>query len=123
MGYLQNNIHNMKLAIIGSRGFSDYKLLKENVIIHFPELRAIVSGGAKGADQLGEMLANELGIPIEIYYPEWKRYGKLAGLIRNELIVKNSDSLIAFWDGSSKGTKKSIEVCQKVKKKMIIVRY
>ncbi|HEY1010272.1 MAG TPA: SLOG family protein [Daejeonella sp.] len=113
----------MKLAIIGSRGFSDYKLLKGCVINSFPDVRIIVSGGAKGADQLGETLAKELCLPTEIYLPEWSRYGRSAGLIRNSLIIKNSDALIAFWDGSSPGTKKSIEICRRIKKKLIVVPY
>lgn len=113
----------MKLAIVGSRDFSDYLLLKEKVLTNYPELSIIVSGGAKGADLLGEVLAKELGLPSEIYLPEWGKYGKLAGIIRNEQIVKNSDSVIAFWDGSSKGTKKSIEICRKLNKRLIIVLY
>ena len=31
----------------------------------------------------------------------------------NEDIVKNSDRIIAFWDGKSKGTKNTIDLCEK----------
>ena len=31
-------------------------------------------------------------------------YGKSAGFKRNDQIVYNSDCIIAFWDGKSKGT-------------------
>ena len=113
----------MKLAIIGSRSFSDYTLLKDHVINNFPDVRIIISGGAKGVDQLGEKLAKELCLSTEIYLPEWDRYGKSAGLIRNELIINNSDALIAFWDGASPGTKKSIEICRRIKKNLIVVPY
>jgi hypothetical protein len=112
----------MRLAIIGSRSFSDYELLKESVLKSFPNVLLIVSGGAKGADQLGEKLADELGLKTEIYLPDWARYGKGAGLVRNELIIKNSEGVIAFWDGLSKGTKKSIEISRSLKKKLVVVK-
>lgn len=112
----------MRLAIIGSRSFSDYELLKENVLKSFPNVLLIVSGGAKGADKLGEKLADELGLKTEIYLPDWARYGKGAGLVRNELIIKNSEGVIAFWDGLSKGTKKSIEISRSLKKKIVVVK-
>lgn len=112
----------MRLAIIGSRSFSDYELLKENVLKSFPNVLLIVSGGAKGADKLGEKLADELGLKTEIYLPNWARYGKGAGLVRNELIIKNSEGVIAFWDGLSKGTKKSIEISRNLKKKIVVVK-
>lgn len=112
----------MRLAIIGSRSFSDYEVLKENVLKSFPNVLLIVSGGAKGADKLGEKLADELGLKTEIYLPDWARYGKGAGLVRNELIIKNSEGVIAFWDGLSKGTKKSIEISRSLKKKIVVVK-
>lgn len=113
----------MKLAIIGSRSFSDYKLLKDHVINNFPDVRIIISGGAKGADQLGEKLAKELCLSTEIYFPEWKKYGRSAAPIRNEIIVKNSDAIIAFWDGASPGTKNSIKICRRIKKKLVVFTY
>ncbi len=42
----------MKVAIIGSRGFDDYDLLKSKLAEHINEIECIISGGAKGADSL-----------------------------------------------------------------------
>jgi len=113
----------MKLAIVGSRSFSDYILLKESILKSFPGVTIVVSGGAKGADQLGQKFAEELQLKTEIYLPDWKRYGKGAGIVRNELIVKNSNAVIAFWDGVSKGTKKSIDISRNLGKKLIIIKF
>ena len=56
----------------------------------------ICSGGCyKGGDRFAEAIARKLGIPILIFHPDWRTYGKGAGLIRNSDIAKNSDSLIA----------------------------
>jgi len=47
-----------------------------------------------GANQRRELI-RKLDAPIRIYYPNWKRYGKGAGLRRNAMIAKDSDVLIA----------------------------
>ena len=111
----------MKLAIVGSRTFSDYELLK-TTIDQIPTPSLIVSGGARGADTLAEQYARERGIPTKIFLPDWKLHGKVAGFIRNELIVKECDFLVAFWDGKSNGTRNSISHAKEMKKEFLIVR-
>jgi hypothetical protein len=100
----------MKLAIIGSRNFSDYESLKTVIqgIESLNKIDLIISGGAKGADTLAERYAKENSIPIQIFYPEWDKYGKPAGVIRNTRIVNESDMILAIWDGKSIGTKDTI---------------
>lgn len=97
----------MKLAVIGSRGFTDWNLLCKTLDNYAIEL--IVSGHATGADQLAEKYADEFNIPTKIFLPEWDLYGKSAGAIRNKLIVDNADQVVVFWDGESKGSKISID--------------
>lgn len=103
----------MRVGVIGSRGFNDYELLSKVMDEMSDEITLIVSGGAKGADSLGEKWAHENEIEVLIFYPNWDKYGKRAGFIRNEYIVKNSDLVIGFWDGQSKGTKSSFDLCKK----------
>lgn len=114
----------MKLAIVGSRDFSDYNFLKQNVLqlieIHSFKFTHIVSGGAKGADTLGHRFAIEHQLEMIVFKPDWKRFGKRAGYIRNSDIIENSDIVIAFWDGKSKGTKDSIDKALKLNKEVII---
>ena len=47
----------MKLAIIGSRDFLDYELLNQELKNYKDKITLVVSGGAKGADTLGEKWA------------------------------------------------------------------
>lgn len=108
----------MKIGIVGSRRFTDNNLLKEvmqDYLNRDNELNCelIVSGGANGADSLGEKWAKENNIPTLIFKPDWNKYGKSAGFRRNEDIVKNSDFIVAFWDEVSKGTKHSIDLAIK----------
>lgn len=112
----------MKLAVIGSRSFNDFWLICDE-LSKYTNVETIISGGAIGADKLAEIYAKQNGISIKIYNPNWQEYGISAGIIRNELIIKNSDSVIAFWDGKSKGTKSSIEFANKYNKPIKIVYY
>lgn len=109
----------MKVAVVGSRNFQDYDLLKQILDEH--GITEIVSGGAKGADSLGEKYANEHNLPIVIFKPDWKRLGRGAGLARNKTIVENAEFVVAFWDGISKGTQNSINIAKNLNKPLRIV--
>lgn len=109
-----------KVAVVGSRGFDDYTALVEQ--LDALEIDMIVSGGAAGADSLAERYAAEHGIPTRIHLPDWKRYGRSAGVQRNRLIVEDADIVLAFWDGVSKGTASTIRLAQKAGKRLIVVR-
>ena len=111
----------MKLAVVGSRTFNDYDLLKRSLEV-IPNITEIVSGGAKGADSLAEKWAFEHAINITIFKPDWEKEGLAAGFIRNKLIVDHCDKVIAFWDGKSKGTAHSISLAEKAHKECIIIR-
>lgn len=117
----------MNIGIIGSRGFTDYTKLKSTIESYIMKEKfiniKIISGGARGADKLGETFAKEFGIPTKVFKPDWDTYGKSAGFIRNKDIVNNSDIIFAFWDGESKGTKHSIELCKQLNKPIVLVKY
>lgn len=97
----------MKYGIVGSRKFNDYEKLKA-VLDSYEDITEIVSGGAKGADGLAKKYAEEKNIPLTEYRPDYKKFGKAAPLKRNTTIIEESDKVIAFWNGKSKGTKDSI---------------
>lgn len=111
----------MRIAIIGSRGFDNYKLVVETLLPYKSKITTVVSGGARGADTLGEKWAIEHGIKTLIFPADWEKHGKKAGYIRNEEIVKNCDGIIAFWDGISKGTNHSITLAGLYKKPLNLV--
>lgn len=64
----------------------------------------IVSGGCRGVDLAGEQFAQERQIPIKRFDPDWDKYGKSAGPIRNREMGNYGDALIAIWFNESKGT-------------------
>ena len=114
-----------KIAVVGSRGFDDYALFKEVMDGYLDKVgtAAFVSGGASGADTLAEQYAKENDIDVIVFKPEWKRYGKRAGYIRNEQIWEEADCGIAFWDGKSKGTQHSFKLAKKFDKELVVYDY
>ena len=88
---------------------------------YLSDISWVVSGGAPGADSLAEKWAKENKKMLTIYPADWLNLGKRAGYVRNTDIVKNSDMIIAFWDGNSKGTKHTIGLAQKMGKECKII--
>lgn len=111
----------MQTIIAGSRSFNDYERLLSliNALPFWPSL--IISGLAKGADQLGLKFAYEYDVPVQKYPADWKRFGKQAGFIRNREMAQHADVLVAFWDGESRGTAHMIKTAKKQGVRFIIV--
>lgn len=107
----------MKVAIIGSRG------LNLDIGKHIPKnTTLIITGGARGIDELAESYADSKCIPKLIIEPEYNKYGKAAPLIRTKTILEKADLIIIFWDGESKGTKYAIKCATSLGKKVILHR-
>ena len=107
-----------RVVIAGSRDFHDYEMAKAYIDHCISEIRKtntiiILSGGASGADALGERYARENGFAVERYPADWDRYGKSAGPRRNKQMAQACDYVICFWDGQSKGTKSMIGYAKK----------
>lgn len=107
-----------RVIVAGSRDFNDYKLL-ETKLDHYLKNKVvagynivIVSGTARGADQLGELYASNKGYSIAKYPADWS-LGKRAGYIRNDLMANNADACVCFWDGISRGTKHMIDIAER----------
>ena len=113
----------IKLAIIGSRSFSSYNDLNIAIKDLSFDLALIISGGARGADQLAERWANANNIAFRVILTQWKKYGKGAGIVRNQLIVEEADFCLIFWDGESLGTKSTIEFCEKLEKPFKLILF
>lgn len=101
-----------KVIIAGTRTFDDYDLLCRYADIKLSNIYEpieIVSGGARGADALGERYAKDRGYELRRFPADWNKYGKRAGYLRNVQMANYADALLAFWDGKSRGTKNMIE--------------
>lgn len=100
----------MKVAVIGSRTVHSIPLED-----YLPaETTELVSGGAKGVDQCAEVYAAAHQMKLTVFLPDYARYRRGAPLRRNRQIVDYSDLVLAFWDGSSRGTRYTIAYCRSI---------
>lgn len=99
----------MKVAIVGSRG-----LQVAHLETYLPDgVTEIVSGGAKGVDTCARVYAQSHQIKLTEFLPDYKKFGRSAPLKRNISIIEYADLVLAFWDGTSHGTKFVIDNCKK----------
>lgn len=115
--------------VVGSRTFDNYELLSaklDSLLKNQPNV-VIVSGGARGADELAERYAEEHGYKCIVFPAKWDELGKRAGYIRN---IQMHDFIshfqkrgcAAFWDGKSKGTKHNFELAKQFNNPLKIAR-
>lgn len=113
----------MVTIIAGCRDCTDSKILDAALLQCGWMPSKVVSGCAKGADTLGELWAKSQGVPIKRFPADWDKNGKAAGPLRNIEMACYAETLIALWDGKSKGTAHMIAEATKRKLKVYVHRY
>ena len=134
---------NIRVIIAGSRNFKDNSFLEEKLDYllgnYQPEQVTIISGGARGADSLGEKYAHKKGYSSKIVEAEWDnlevkktwvrvkkdgtKYNALAGFQRNQAMADMATHAVMFWDGMSRGTQDMIERSNAKKLVVKVFRY
>ena len=117
----------IKIISAGTRTFNNYELLKSKMDFYLSNCGnrtniEIVSGGARGADSLGERYAKEKGFPVKEFFPDWS-LGKKAGFLRNKEMSEYASHAVIFWDGVSRGSKLMIDLAQSNDLVVRVVRY
>lgn len=110
-----------RLAIVGSRTIDDIDTVFEE-LGKISGVIEVISGGAEGVDSMAEAYAYSLGLRPIVIKPEWEKFGKKAGMLRNTEIVAQCSHLVAFWDGESRVTMDSWEKACKVLRWRRLVR-
>lgn len=122
----------MKIAVIGSREGFDKKFVFDKLddlfkgdYTHDKVNPVIISGGARGVDTWAkEWICERTGKYSYLNYIEIRPINpanKLDYLFRNVEIITEADKIIAFWDGSSKGTKFVIDYAKARNKDLTII--
>lgn len=110
----------MKVIIAGSREGFYQEIVDYAVVRSGFKITEVVSGGARGVDKMGEVIAEANNLPLKRFPADWNSYGKGAGLIRNRDMAYYADALVAVWDGRSTGTKHMIDYMKKLNKPVFV---
>lgn len=106
------------VSIIGSRDFPSL-LLVDKYIDQLPPGTAIVTGGwwdggqvtpTRGVDRAAAISARRRGLIVILVPADGDRHGRSAGMVRNPTIIQLGESVLAFWDGESPGTKAGLKL-------------
>lgn len=95
----------MKVIVAGSRTIRDKSEVERAILESGFKIAELVSGEARGVDQLGVRWAEEHGVPIRRFPADWNGEGKAAGPLRNKQMARYADALVLVWDGQSAGSK------------------
>lgn len=97
----------MKIGIVGSRSRNteqDFNKVLEALTKVFRPGDTFVSGKAsKGADMFAHKISVFFNIPITEHEPKYHIHGRAAPHVRNEIIARESDVLIACVSADRKG--------------------
>lgn len=114
----------MRIAIVGSRNWDYLHIVSRTVqYLHFinPD-NLFVSGRGGNVDLCAEEEAKKLHLSTVIFPAQWNRHGKAAGPIRNERIVEACTAILFFWDGTSIGTRGTIDLAVAYKRPYLIIK-
>lgn len=99
----------MRVAIVGSRRFSEPSRVSDYVNA-LPPRASIITGSASGVDAAATKAARVKGIPVQVIPASFDEMADVRrSAARNQRLVDACDVLVAFWDGSSKGTRATVE--------------
>lgn len=102
----------MTVLCCGSRNWPEWFQVKKTLYRLSLALGrfTVLHGGARGADSHCGAMARILGLEVEVMRPDWLKYGKRAGMLRNtSMLERQPDYVVAFWDGSSRGSLDTIQ--------------
>jgi predicted Rossmann fold nucleotide-binding protein DprA/Smf involved in DNA uptake len=99
----------VKVAIVGSRHFPALNEVEEYVR-SLPAGSSVVTGSASGVDAAATRAARARGLHVQVVAASFDELRDAARAAeRNLRLVGMSDVLVAFWDGRSEGTRRTID--------------
>lgn len=127
----------MKVAIIGSRSFTNYSFMRTHLINE--DITEIIISDSPGIDSLAERYAIDEQIPTKTFIAKWdnlsqpgaviktnkwgNKYDSNAGFRRDESIIKSVDKIIVFWDSKSPGILNSMKTAKTLGKKIKLIKF
>jgi hypothetical protein len=121
----------MKICIIGSRSIDKAEfvipILDRFMKDHVVGTPVILSGGAKGVDQITKSYARANNINLVEFLPyhlidNRTPFSSKYFFLRNKQMIDNADKVLIIWDTRSKGTEYGIKYAQKIKIPVMVIK-
>src|SRR5260221_13374048 len=94
----------LRVLVCGGRDYSDAVVVGAwlGAIEKKWGIAVIIHGDARGADTLAKFYGEFRRLQVSAYPADWRRYGRSAGPIRNEFMLRDSkpDLVVAFPGGA-----------------------
>ena len=98
-----------RIGVVGSRHFPDLARVT-HYVRELPSGTSLVTGSASGVDATVARAARERGLPVRVLGASFEEASDSeVAATRNQRLVDLCDVLVAFWDGSSQGTRRTVE--------------
>lgn len=106
----------LRVCICGGRDYSDidyFEWFMNEVFVPRVNLEniIIIQGGAKGADYMAKRWAINSGVTHEEFPADWDTHGRLAGMIRNKVMLKSGIHYLISFPGGA-GTANMRKICK-----------
>ena len=99
----------VKVAIVGSRHFPEMDRVRD-FVERLPAGAIVVTGGASGVDATAGRAARDRALGLIKLPPRFEETTDPgASARRNQELIDSADVLVAFWDGQSEGTRKTVD--------------
>jgi|SRR3990167_1752432 len=112
----------MRILICGSRNYQHLEHVQQfiNTLSNDTE---IIVGNARGVDEIAVAQTSRRKFThVAVFEAAWETYGRSAGMKRNlEMLDQMPHWIVAFWDGTSPGTKMMIETALKRQMDILVV--
>lgn len=114
------------LLVTGSRNIVDYKYvftcleLTKKYLYNF---NYVIVGDARGVDYLVKVWCLLNNIDHKEYPADWNRYGRGGGVVRNSVMVSDTDYGIGIHDGVSRGTADCVGKLKRAQKLLRVFYY
>lgn len=109
------------LMICGSRGYANPEQVKKWIQDNYVHYEVLIHGNCPNSPDVwaDEEAKKHPFIIGRFNFPS--AFGKRGGPMRNKVMVKMADTVVAFWDGNSRGTEMVIEYARKLGKPVEVI--
>lgn len=106
----------MRVLVCGDREWGDLEVLLKRLEA-LPEGTVVIHGACRGADRMGGAVAKTLDFEVEEYPADWSRYGRGAGVVRNQqMLVEGKPDLVLAFHADIERSKGTADMVRRARK-------